>query len=95
MLNAMSDESGNNVVPPVLPPVLLEPWPVIVVGALAWLVAAAAAFLIPDLAAWRPMTLAGLGVGVLGTTIFLLQRDAVRRGSRGAQKGLTVQRNSD
>jgi hypothetical protein len=95
MLNAMSDESGNNVVPPVLPPVLLEPWPVIVVGALAWLVAAAAAFLIPDLATWRPMTLAGLGVGVLGTTIFLLQRDAVRRGSRGAQKGLTVQRNSD
>jgi Protein of unknown function (DUF2530) len=95
MLNPMSDESGNNVVPPVLPPVLLEPWPVIVVGALAWLVAAAAAFLIPALVTWRPMTLAGLAVGVLGTTIFLLQRDAVRRGSRGAQTGLTVQRNSD
>jgi protein-S-isoprenylcysteine O-methyltransferase Ste14 len=95
MLNPMSDESGKSVVPPVLPPVLLEPWPVIVVGALAWLVAAAAAFLVPALATWRPTTLAGLGVGVLGTTIFLLQRDAARRGARGAQTGLTIQRNSD
>ena len=41
------------------------------------------------------MTLAGLGVGLLGTTIFLWQRDAARRGARGAQTGLTTQRNPD
>ncbi|MGB3895985.1 MAG: DUF2530 domain-containing protein, partial [Mycolicibacter sinensis] len=37
---------------------------------------------------WRPVSVAGLGVGVLGTTIFLLQRGAARRGARGAQSGL-------
>lgn len=73
---------------PQLPDGLLEVWPVIGVGVLAWLGAAAAAFAIPAFEAWRPVTLAGLGVGLLGTGIFLWQRDAVRRGSRGAQTGL-------
>lgn len=63
----------------------------IVIGALAWLVAALAAFLIPDLTSWRPLTLAGLAVGVLGTSIFLWQRTAARRGARGAQTGLTTE----
>jgi len=71
-----------------LPAALLEVWPVIAVGALAWLVAAVAAFVLPGLETWRPLTLAGLGVGVLGTSIFLWQRDAARRGARGAQVGL-------
>jgi len=71
-----------------LPPALLEVWPVIIVGALAWLAAAVAAFVVPGLDSWRPLTLAGLGVGVLGTSIFLWQRDAARRGARGAQTGL-------
>lgn len=74
--------------PPALPAKLLDPWPVIAVGAAAWLVAAIAAFVIPALEVWRPIALAGLGVGVLGTSIFLWQRHAVRRGSRGAQTGL-------
>jgi hypothetical protein len=38
---------------------------------------------------FRPIAVAGLGVGVLGTSIFLLQRRAARRGSRGAQSGLS------
>ncbi|WP_122984401.1 DUF2530 domain-containing protein, partial [Mycolicibacterium porcinum] len=39
---------------------------------------------------WRPFTLAGLAIGVLGTTIFLIQRRAVGgRAPRGAQSGLT------
>ena len=64
---------------------LLDPWPVIAVGALAWLLAAVAAFVVPALVTWRPMTLAGLAVGVLGTSIFLWQRDAAA-GARAAPK---------
>ena len=74
--------------PPPLPVVLLRPWPVIYVIAAGWLVAAILAFTVPVLHDWRPVTVAGLGVGVLGTSIFLWQRSAVRRGSRGAQRGL-------
>ena len=70
---------------------MLDPWPMIVIGALAWLVAAVAAFVIPALTAWRPLTLAGLAVGVVGTSIFLWQRTAARRGARGAQTGLTTE----
>ncbi|MGH3971239.1 MAG: DUF2530 domain-containing protein [Mycobacterium sp.] len=89
----MSVESGKNPELPLLPPALLEVWPVIAVGALAWLIAALAAFTVPHLDAWRPVTLAGLGVGVLGTGIYLWQRDAARRGARGAQTGLETRRN--
>jgi Protein of unknown function (DUF2530) len=75
--------------PPALPAKLLEPWPVIVVLAVAWLIAAILAFTVAGLHEWRPFTVAGLGVGALGTSIFVWQRRAVRRGSRGAQSGLT------
>jgi hypothetical protein len=76
-------------VPPALPAALLNPWPIIFVIAAGWLVAVAAAFTVPGLHDWRPTTIAGLGVGVLGTSIFLWQRSAARRGSRGAQSGLS------
>jgi hypothetical protein len=74
--------------PPALPPVLLKPWPVIVVITAGWLVATVLAFTVAGLAECRPFAVAGLGVGVLGTSIFLWQRRAARRGSRGAQDGL-------
>jgi hypothetical protein len=74
--------------PPALPAVLLKPWPVIVVITAGWLVALVLAFTVPGLQEWRPYTVAGLAVGVLGTSIFLWQQRAVRRGSRGAQSGL-------
>jgi hypothetical protein len=74
---------------PSLPTALLQPWPVIVAIAAAWLVATVLAFTVSALADWRPTTLAGLGVGLVGTSIYLVQRRAVRRGSRGAQTGLT------
>ncbi|MUM03895.1 hypothetical protein B5P44_03730 [Mycobacterium sp. CBMA 213] len=74
--------------PPPLPDRLLDPVPVIVVIAAGWLVAMALAFAVPALHDWRPVTIAGLGVGVLGTSIFLWQRSAARRGARGAQRGL-------
>jgi Protein of unknown function (DUF2530) len=73
---------------PALPAALLKPWPVIVVIAAGWVIALVLAFTVPALHDWRPTTIAGLGVGVLGTSIFLWQRRAVRRGSRGAQGGL-------
>lgn len=88
MLIAMSDETGQNREAPPLPPALLNAWPFIALGALGWLAAAAAAFLVPALHSWRPLTLAGLGVGVLGTGIFVFQLAAARRGERGAQTGL-------
>jgi uncharacterized protein DUF2530 len=74
--------------PPALPDRLLDPVPVIVVIAGGWLVATVLAFSVAALHDWRPVTVAGLGVGVLGTSIFLWQRSAARRGARGAQRGL-------
>lgn len=88
----MSDESppaDPAPQPPALPSALLEPWPVILVIGAGWLVATVLAFTVGALQEWRPYTVAGLGIGVLGTSIFLWQRHAVRRGRRGAQSGLT------
>ena len=42
----------------------------------------------PALQSWRLVTLGGLGVGLVGTSIFVLQLAAARRGARGAQTGL-------
>lgn len=88
MLVAMSVEPGPSPEAPPIPPALLQVWPFIALGALGWLIAAAAAFLVPSLESWRPVTLAGLGVGLLGTSIFVFQLAAARRGARGAQTGL-------
>lgn len=74
--------------PPPLPAGLLDPRPVIAVIAAVWLVATVLAFTVSALHEWRPFTIAGLGIGVFGTSIFLWQRHAVRRGARGAQSGL-------
>jgi hypothetical protein len=74
--------------PPALPAALLDPWPVVAAGAVLWALATIAAFTVGALESWRPITIAGLGTGVLGTSIFLWQRTAARRGARGAQTGL-------
>ena len=78
--------------PPDLPAALLDPRPVIGAGALLWALAAVAAFTVPALAGWRPVAVAGLGVGVFGLSLFLWQRSAARRGARGAQTGLEPSR---
>ena len=75
--------------PPALPAGLLKPWPVIVAITVGWMIALVLAFTVPALHEWRPFTIAGLAVGALGTSIVLWQRRAVRRGSRGAQTGLS------
>lgn len=82
------DPAHDSVEPPSLPAALLDPRPVIGIGALLWALAAIAAFTVPALDSWRPITVAGLGVGLLGVSIFLWQRSAARRGSRGAQTGI-------
>ncbi|MBM7367488.1 DUF2530 domain-containing protein [Gordonia hydrophobica] len=76
---------------PELPSKLRAPEPVIVVGMLIWAVATLVVW-IAGVGSDRALTicLVGLGVGVLGTTIVLVQKAAVRRGSRGAQEGLDV-----
>jgi len=79
---------GDRLEPPALPDALLQPWPVIITIAAGWLVAVVLAFTVPALQDYRPVTVAGLGVGVVGTSIFLWQRRAVRRGARGAQSGI-------
>ena len=89
MAETTPNVAGNEPEAPALPAVLLKQWPVIVTIATGWLIAVVLAFAVPALHDWRPTTLAGLGVGVLGTSIFLLQRSASRRGSRGAQQGLS------
>ncbi len=73
---------------PPLPTALLRVWPVIGAGVAGFCCATIAAFTVPALEGWRPVSLAGLGVGMVGTTIFLVQRGAARRGARGAQTGL-------
>ena len=78
--------------PPELPAALLDPRPVIGAGAWLWALAAFAAFTVPALESWRPNTLAGLGVGIFGLSLFLWQRAAARRGARGAQTGLESSR---
>ncbi|MGK2321486.1 DUF2530 domain-containing protein [Gordonia rhizosphera] len=74
---------------PELPKALRAPEPVIVVGMAAWLVAT----IVVWVTGWGgdravQVCLVGLAVGLLGTTIVLVQRAAVRRGDRTAQQGL-------
>lgn len=78
--------------PPALPAALLDPWPVIIAGAVLWAVATVVAFTVGACESWRPIAIAGLGTGVVGTSIFLWQRTAARRGARGAQTGLEPRR---
>ncbi len=82
------DTTATPIEPPALPARLLEPVPVIIAIATGWLIAVVLAFTVPALHHWRPITVAGLGVGLLGTSIFLLQLRSARRGDRGAQRGL-------
>ena len=77
--------------PPPLPARLLNPRPVILVGVALWVLTTVAAFVVPALESWRPIAVAGLGVSVIGTSIFGWQASAARRGSRGAQTGIPEQ----
>lgn len=74
---------------PQLPAKLRAPEPVIIVGMVIWAIATLVVWL-GDIGPDRALTvcLVGLVVGVMGTILVLVQKAAVRRGSRGAQEGL-------
>jgi hypothetical protein len=78
----------NDVQPPSLPEALTDPRPVIAVLTLAWAVVVVLAFTVASMESWRPVAVAGLGLAAFGTSVFLWQRHAARRGARGAQTGL-------
>ncbi|EME23019.1 DUF2530 domain-containing protein [Rhodococcus triatomae] len=74
---------------PLLPARLTDPRPVLAIGTAAWLVATVAVLASGE--RWEsalPVCWAGLGFGVVGTALYLVQRRAARRGSRTAQHGL-------
>lgn len=75
---------------PQLPAALRAPEPVIIAGMVGWLVATVVVWStgMGDERLLR-VCWVGLAVGLLGTTIFLVQRAAVRRGAKGAQDGLS------
>ena len=80
--------SSETPIPP-LPAALRAPEPVIITGMAAWLIATIVVW-VSGIGGTRTLTvcLVGLGVGLLGTTVVLVQRRAVRRGDRTAQEGL-------
>ncbi|TCN52792.1 uncharacterized protein DUF2530 [Rhodococcus sp. SMB37] len=68
---------------------LADPRPALALGTAFWTIAALVVLLTGD--RWSdalPVCIAGIIVGLLGTTLFLVQRSASRRGRRGAQVGL-------
>jgi len=74
---------------PQIPPRLTDPRPVLAVGCALWALATVVVWVSGD--RWetaRPVCLMGLAVGLLGYTIFVIQRRGARRGDKGAQTGL-------
>ncbi len=77
--------------PPPLPRRLTDPVPVILVGSVIWLaglvVLGALAFTgTRPVDPWLWACVVGVGLGAVGLGVLALQRRAVARGSRGAQK---------
>lgn len=69
---------------------LADPRPALAVGIGLWGVASVVVFFGSDDLRENvlPVCVAGIVVGLLGSALFLVQRRAARRGSRGAQTGL-------
>ncbi|QCQ89900.1 DUF2530 domain-containing protein [Rhodococcus sp. SGAir0479] len=69
---------------------LSDPRPVLAAGTVVWVVATVVVLLSGNRwSAALPVCYAGIGLGVLGFGLFLVQRRAARRGRRGAQRGLS------
>lgn len=75
---------------PTLPPALLDPRPVVGAGFCAWIIATVVILIVDGTSSDAlPVCYAGLVIGALGTTIFLMQRRGARSGRKGAQQGLS------
>jgi hypothetical protein len=78
---------------PRIPGYLLDPRPVVIIGTLAWTFALLASMLVLEVDMRTVILCAvGVGVGALGTLVYVLQRRAVLRGSEHAQNGLDFDR---
>lgn len=74
---------------PQFPSWLTDPRPVLTLGSALFAIATVVVWLGGDRwATARPVCLMGLAVGLLGYTIFVVQRRGARRGDKGAQTGL-------
>lgn len=82
-----TEERPHPAVPP-LPSAILDPRPILALGTIAWLLAAIALFVFGGKDRQIALCIAGIVVGVIGTTVYAMQRRAVERGARGAQQGL-------
>lgn len=68
---------------------LADPRPALAIGTALWTVATIVVLVAGDRwSAALPVCVAGIIVGLLGSTLFLVQRRAARLGRRGAQVGL-------
>ncbi|KOS53097.1 DUF2530 domain-containing protein [Rhodococcus rhodochrous] len=68
---------------------LADPRPALAIGTALWTVATIVVLVAGDRwSAALPVCVAGIIVGLLGFTVFLVQRRAARLGRRGAQVGL-------
>jgi hypothetical protein len=77
--------------PPPLPRRLTDPVPVVIAGSAVWVAVAVvlgvlAATGVRPLDAWFVAALIGVGLGAVGLAVLALQRRAIRRGVKGAQK---------
>lgn len=73
-----------------LPARLTDPRPLILSGIAGWIVATIVVVLVGErFEAALPVCFAGLGVSAFGVLLYLAQRQAFRRGSRTAQRGLS------
>ncbi|MEU0538635.1 DUF2530 domain-containing protein [Nocardia sp. NPDC005978] len=81
----------NQPEPPAVPEIparFTDPRPVLAIGGLGFLLATIAVYVNDDWATARPVCLMGMAVGLLGYTLFAIQRRGSRRGDKGAQLGL-------
>lgn len=81
---------------PTLPAGLVDPRPVIGAGTGAWVVALIVSLVLKDYGLTMWTAICGIICGVLLYGVFAVQRNAVRRGARTAQKSLPdIERNGD
>lgn len=70
-----------------LPPYLTDPRPVVLACVLGWIVAIVVTLIVAGTSSPAlPICYAGLGIGALGAGVYLIQRTAARRGTKGAQR---------
>ncbi len=92
MSNAAAPQPGDSYRPPTLPPVRIGLWHLAVPGTVLWLVTSVVLlFFIPtlrdhDAMIWLWTCLSGFVLGLIGLSVYSLQRRAARLGRRSANQ---------